>query len=63
MHRQFDVINPVDNLIGHVDGEISRVVGIVVFGAHALVDEQAKMGVVDLHNRNPILPQQFDLTS
>ena len=60
MYGQLDAIDSVDHLIVHIGREIRRLVGVFVAGTDLLVDEQAQMGVVDLHDGNPFVAQALD---
>ena len=58
---QLDALDPLHDLVVHVDREVGGTLRIVVLGAHIGIDEQAQVRIVDLDDGHSLIAQQFDL--
>ena len=60
---KLDIIEAFNDPVYHVDTEVSRVVGVVVFRADAGIDEQAKVRVVDLNDGDTFFAKEFNFSA
>ena len=63
MNGCLDIAEPFDNLVNHIDTEVSGAVSVIVVRADFWVNKQAKVRVVNLNDSDAFLAQEFDLAA
>ena len=63
MHGQTHASSPLNHRVGHIRRKSHLRPGIVIPGAHLVVDKQAQMRVIDLHDIDAGLAQQLQFTA
>ena len=63
VYGNLDFIETFDDLVDHIDTEVSGMFWVVIFSADIGIDEQAKVRVVNLNNGNAFFAQQFNFTA